>query len=162
MNKSIIKISLGLLLAQAGILQSSFAQKVESKYDYKEAFKPGFYTQNGNVYRSASGKPGQLYWQNAASYDIKVSLDDKTHEVKGTVKIHYTNNSPDQLDFIWLPLEQSMVNQQSVAPAVVLLTNRRYGDAASDFKRGYNISNASDGGKTDVKSTINETRKRND
>ena len=125
MNKSIIKISLGLLLAQAGILQSSFAQKVESKYDYKEAFKPGFYTQNGNVYRSASGKPGQLYWQNAASYDIKVSLDDKTHEVKGTVKIHYTNNSPDQLDFIWLQLEQNMFNQKSIGQAVVPLTNSR-------------------------------------
>lgn len=162
MNKSIFKISLGLLIMQASILQTTFAQSVESIYDYKEAFNPIFYKNNGNVYRSASGKPGHQYWQNAANYDIKVSLDDKTNEVKGTVKINYTNNSPDQLEFIWLQLEQNLFNKESIGQAVVPLTNSRYGDAGSDFQGGYTISNVSGGGNKDVKYTINDTRMRID
>lgn len=163
MNKSIFKITLGLLLAQIGISEGTFAQtqKSESVYDYKEAFSPIFYKNNGNVYRSASGKPGHQYWQNAASYDIKVSLDDKTHEVKGTVKIHYTNNSPDELGFIWLQLEQNMFSQESIGQAVVPLTNSRYGDAGSDFDGGYTISNVTGAGK-EVKYSINDTRMRID
>ena len=62
----------GLCLSFHGISET-YAQSKESVYDYKEAFNPQFYTHFGNPYRSASGKPGHQYWQNAASYDIKVS-----------------------------------------------------------------------------------------
>lgn len=163
MNRSIVKLSLALCLLSAGFQETSFAQtKSESVYDYKEAFRPGFYNTNGNVYRSASGKPGHEYWQNAASYDIKVSLDDKTRQVKGTVKIMYTNNSPDQLDFIWLQLEQNLFNQSSIGQAVVPMTNSRYGDSSTDFNGGYAITNVTGGGKKDVKYSINDTRMRID
>ncbi|MFD0833106.1 M1 family metallopeptidase [Mucilaginibacter boryungensis] len=53
------------------------------------------YTKNT---RSDSGKPGAKYWQNTASYRIKVNFDPKTRSIKGTVDIDYVNNSPDTLN----------------------------------------------------------------
>ena len=39
-----------------------------TKYDYRDAFAPFFYTKNGNEYRAASGEPGPKYWQNRDEY----------------------------------------------------------------------------------------------
>jgi uncharacterized cupin superfamily protein len=58
----------------------------------------------GNSYRSASGKPGEAYWQNAADYQMEVALDEASHTLSGKVTITYTNNSPEALDFVWLQL----------------------------------------------------------
>ncbi len=159
---SIMAIALaGLCLSFQGISET-YAQSKESVYDYKEAFNPQFYTHFGNPYRSASGKPGHQYWQNAASYDIKVSLDDQTNQVKGTVKIQYTNNSPDQLDFIWLQVEQNLFNQASIGQATVPLTNSRYGSAATAFNGGYTLSKVVDKGGKALKHQVNDTRMRID
>ena len=48
-----------------------------------------------NAFRSASGMPGPLYWQQKADYDIKVSLDTANHTIHGVETLTYTNNSPD-------------------------------------------------------------------
>ena len=77
----------------------SFAQ---SNYDAREAFNPQFYPYTGNDFRSASGEPGPKYWQNRADYKINCSLDTTNHIVAGDVEITYTNNSPDNLKFLWL------------------------------------------------------------
>jgi hypothetical protein len=55
--------------------QSALAQEAP-KYSYVEAFKPFFYTQTGTPTRSASGQPGHAYWQNSASYNLDVSLNE--------------------------------------------------------------------------------------
>jgi hypothetical protein len=41
------------------------------------------------------------YWQQHVDYTIDVSLNDKDNSLKGLLTLEYTNNSPDQLDFIW-------------------------------------------------------------
>ncbi len=41
------------------------------------------------------------YWQQQVNYTIDVSLNDKEHALDGFEKIHYINNSPDTLKFIW-------------------------------------------------------------
>ncbi len=61
----------------------------------------------GNQYRSASGLPGEKYWQNQADYVIEVALDAEKYRLEGKVKITYTNNSPLPLDFIWLQMDQN-------------------------------------------------------
>ena len=38
--------------------------KSVSNYNYHDAFAPNFYTKNGTATRSASGQPGEKYWQN--------------------------------------------------------------------------------------------------
>ena len=66
-----------------------------------------------NLYRTASGAPGPAYWQQRADYKISVNLDPSTHRVSGTVKITYTNNSPDTLGFLWLQLDQNLFSPES-------------------------------------------------
>src|SRR5258705_8296716 len=95
-----------------------FAQNTnQTIYDNKEAFNPQFYPYPGNDFRSASGEPGPRYWQNRADYKINASLDTAEHKVKGTVDITYTNNSPDNLKFLWLQLDQNIYRRDSRATA---------------------------------------------
>src|SRR4051812_14131376 len=79
----------------------------QNKYDQRKAFDPQFYPVVANEYRSASGEPGPKYWQNRADYKISSTLDTDNHSVTGTVEITYTNNSPDNLKFLWLQLDQN-------------------------------------------------------
>ena len=68
----------------------------------------------GNIYRSGSGAPGPKYWQNHADYDIKASLDTTSKTLTGSLRLKYTNNSPDTLRFIWLQMEQNAFKDKSL------------------------------------------------
>ena len=68
----------------------------------------------GNEFRSGSGAPGPRYWQNHADYDIKASLDTTSKTLTGSLKLKYTNNSPDTLRFIWLQVEQNAFKDKSL------------------------------------------------
>lgn len=149
----------GLVLVQASF---SWAQNAEL-YNYSEAFGPNFYTYNGNEYRTASGKPGPSYWQNAASYDIKARLNDVTNKVTGNVVLHYTNNSPEDLEFIWLQLDQNLFNPKSIGQQLMPQQGSRYGDADNTFNGGYTIANIKvNNGTQVIKYTIADTRMRID
>lgn len=67
-----------------------------------------------NVYRTASGAPGHRYWQQQANYDINVSLDAENRAINAKQKIRYTNNSPDQLSYLWLQLDQNRFAENSL------------------------------------------------
>ena len=67
-----------------------------------------------NQMRTGSGAPGAKYWQNQADYDIKASLDTASKTLRGSLKLKYTNNSPDTLRFIWLQLEQNAFKDKSL------------------------------------------------
>ncbi|MGV3768201.1 MAG: M1 family metallopeptidase [Chitinophagaceae bacterium] len=47
---------------------------------------------------------GQHYWQQRTDYTLEVTLNDREHTLDGTVKILYTNASPDTLTYIWFHL----------------------------------------------------------
>ena len=68
----------------------------------------------GNQFRSGSGAPGPRYWQNHADYDIKASLDTTSKTLTGSLKLKYTNNSPDTLRFIWFQVEQNAFKDKSL------------------------------------------------
>jgi hypothetical protein len=57
--------------------------------------------------------PGPKYWQNRADYKINCSLDTLNHIVGGETEIFYTNNSPDNLKFLWLQLDQNIYKKDS-------------------------------------------------
>ena len=61
-----------------------------------------------NAYRTASGAPGQLYWQQQANYKISIELDDENQRISGVEKIEYINNSPDDLNYLWVQLDQNL------------------------------------------------------
>lgn len=127
------------------------------KYDYVEAFKPFFYPQTGTETRSASGQPGHAYWQNSADYHLNVSLNESKKEITGTAEIKYTNNSPDQLSFLWLQLDQNLFAKDSRGNAVVPLSGSRNGAHGETFDGGYTIKSVKIDGKA-VKYTITDTR----
>lgn len=153
MFKGILCIGLATLSLQL------FGQQ-KSEYNYLEAFGPNFYTSNGNEYRSASGKPGAAYWQNAASYTIKAKLDDQLDKISGSVIIKYTNNSPEDLNFIWLQLDQNLFNNNSRGQATIPLTDSRYGSSSSAFEGGYKLSNIKVNNALNENHIITDTRMR--
>jgi hypothetical protein len=75
-----------------------------------------------NEYRTASGAPGPKYWQQRADYNIKCELDEEALRLKGSETITYFNNSPDQLTYLWLQLDENEHSQTK---------NANYQDASS-------------------------------
>ncbi|NQD70135.1 M1 family metallopeptidase [Sphingobacterium shayense] len=142
------------------LLSQTAHSQIQSAYNYTETFDPIFYTKNGNTYRSASGKPGPAYWQNAADYILKVSLDDKSDRVTASVSIKYTNNSPEELSHIWLQLDQNLFNENSRGQAVVPLEDSRYGTAGSEFDGGFSFNKVTLGDGSEANYSINDTRMR--
>jgi hypothetical protein len=126
-----------LFVVFALVLFVNYAQsqtESSSNYDQHVLFSPLFYPQNGNEYRSAGGQPGPKYWQNRADYKINVTLDTTQHSVTGTVVINYTNNSPDELNFLWLQLDQNIYREDSRAEATSAVTGGRW--ANKSFTEG--------------------------
>src|SRR5690348_17266736 len=147
---------LTLTLITTCITMLAFAQ---STYNAKEAFNPQFYPYPGNDYRSASGEPGPKYWQNRADYKINCTLDTIKHNVSGEVEITYTNNSPDNLKFLWLQLDQNIYRKDSRASATTTETGGRWANA--QFTQGDVIKSVTvdyNGNKYAAKYIINDTR----
>lgn len=69
------------------------------------------------------GVSQQPYWQQQTDYDIEVTLNDSTHELNGFITIKYTNNSPNELKFIYLHLWPNAYKDQSTPLAKQLLEN---------------------------------------
>jgi hypothetical protein len=67
-----------------------------------------------NQYRTSSGRPGPAYWQQRVDYRIAATLDTVRREIRGRETIHYTNNSPDRLAYLWMFLEQNICSPASV------------------------------------------------
>lgn len=158
---SILKHSFFFMLAL--LVLGSYASKAQSdqnsKFDQHQAFAPMFYTQNGNEYRSANGTPGPAYWQNRVDYKIDVTLDTGMHRVSGTVIINYKNNSPDNLPYLWLQLDQNIYRKDSRAEATSLLSGGRW--ATKEFTAGDEIRSVqmiSKGKATNLKYIITDTR----
>ncbi len=61
-----------------------------------------------NEYRNAAGSPGPRYWQQRVDYVIETALDTTTHTVTGSEHITYHNNSPDELRYLWIQLDQNV------------------------------------------------------
>lgn len=116
--------------------------QVNSIYNPHDLFAPNFYEPGSSITRAANGAPNTGYWQNKADYNIAVSLNEKTNKIAGAVSIHYKNNSPQTLQFIWLQLDQNLFSENSRGQARMPVGSRsRYGDAASDFDGGYKFGN---------------------
>jgi hypothetical protein len=84
------------------------AQWGEPKFRQLEEILP-----TPNTYRTASGAPGESYWQQKADYDIKVELDDELQRIVGSEVIHYQNNSPDDLDYLWIQIDANLFAKDS-------------------------------------------------
>lgn len=66
-----------------------------------------------NEYRNAAGAPGHNYYQQKADYKIDIQINDQTQRLSGVEIITYTNNSPDQLEYLWIQLDQNIYSEDS-------------------------------------------------
>lgn len=116
----------------------SLAVNGQQVKDNRDGAFTEFGYRQGTAYRTASGKPGPMYWQNGADYNIDVALDDVEHVLKGKITITYHNNSPESLDFVWLYLEQNRFMADSRGTLTTPVQGNRYN---GDVNGGYKISN---------------------
>lgn len=89
--------------------------------------------------RSKSGKPGQNYWQNSANYTIKVKFNPLNREIKGSVTIDYSNNSPDTLSTLVLKLYPNLYQGNAMRNTAI---------STADLSQGVQISSTLFQGKT--------------
>ncbi len=121
-----------------------------------------------NSYRIGSGAPGHEYWQQKADYVINVTLDDEKQTLSGVETITYYNNSPDNLNYLWLQLDQNVRKQHSHShkshthifrdKESFYTLNR----LMSDFDGGFKIEYVKDGAGRDIPTTTVETMMRID
>jgi Peptidase family M1 domain len=130
-----------ILLAIFFCQMSNTSAQKNSTYDPHILFTPLFYPDAGSITKAADGNPNTGYWQNKADYQINVSLNDNTNEVAASVIITYKNNSPRNLPFLWLQLDQNLFSKDSRGQARMPVGARsRYGNAGSNFNGGYKIA----------------------
>lgn len=121
-----------------------------------------------NEYRSGSGAPGPAYWQQQVDYSIDVELNDDNQSITGSETITYHNNSPDNLKYLWLQLDQNIIDEQNelnltdtdkVADSAAAKT---YATKLSDFDGGFDIKSVRDASGKPLKYIINNTMMRVD
>ena len=98
-----------LLFAFASVFSQNIQNNPQSNHGNKFE-QLGTILPTPNNYRTASGAPGHEYWQQRADYDITAYLDEEKLNLKGSEIVTYYNNSPDELEYIWLQLDE---NEQS-------------------------------------------------
>jgi hypothetical protein len=120
--------------------QVAHAQSTTTAGDYSphEAFAPLFYPAYGDDVRTAAGTPGPKYWQNSADYKITAELDDENKSLSGSVVITYKNNSPQDLPFVWLQMDQNIYSLKSRGVAITDLSGGRWANRDA-FDGGYEL-----------------------
>lgn len=158
MKKGIFIIA---LLCFAG--NSIFAQQNPSKFhQLKEEFA------TPNVYRTASGAPGHEYWQQKADYVINIRLDDEKQRIYGEETITYFNQSPDELTYLWLQLDQNTRAKDSDRYKTATSSMRDQMNINSlerlepDFDGGFKLEKINDSKGVPLKYTVNGTMMRID
>lgn len=128
-----------------------------------------------NVYRTASGAPGHQYFQQQADYDMEITLDDQTQRIYGKETVTYTNNSPDELRYLWVQLDQNMRAKNSTTQEINTagIFSQRGNTAQTafnqlkknqfyDFDGGFKIDYVQSTGGTNLRYTVNNTMMRVD
>ncbi len=164
-RKACLRSNILIFAIVAGLSASAQENLNNSKFKqlYEELPTP-------NVYRTASGAPGHEYYQQKADYVINVSLDEENHVISGNETITYTNNSPDNLKYLWVQLDQNVraKNSQGQLSSTNSLSNsmtfgsvKRMHDVAN-FDGGFKLESVTDerGGKLPY--TVNGTMMRID
>jgi peptidase M1-like protein len=158
------RVSLVIVIVMASI--TSFAQNWQGKFEQLGTTLP-----TPNEYRTASGAPGQSYWQQKADYVIAVELNDVERSITGKETITYTNNSPDHLTYLWVQLEQNMRAQDSNTKKVtsnqikkteISTKSLQSITGVEEYDGGYKIAAVTDANGTPLPHFINQTMMRID
>ncbi|MCK5908200.1 MAG: M1 family peptidase, partial [Flavobacteriales bacterium] len=143
MKKSIIYSCL-MVVSLMFIGGNAFSQ--EQNYDNSFFESVDAKLPTANKYRSASGAPGSEYYQQKASYKIEATLDEAGNKIYGEETVTYTNNSSDELSYIWVQLDQNIRSLNSERSKIQtgglsdVMSLSKYENTYKDvFDGGFNI-----------------------
>ena len=162
--------SLGFFAA-VFILTITASAQVQQGHTNNSKFKQ-LYDQfaDPNRYHNASGAPGVDYYQQKVDYLMDIELDDAASKLYGEETITYTNNSPDQLPYLWLQLDQNIrksdapnLEKNGAGNSVTVRPSSFVSDFINNpFDGGFNIEWVTDETGKALKYTINQTMMRVD
>ncbi|MBB4592023.1 M1 family metallopeptidase [Xanthomonas cannabis] len=112
-----VAVSLACASAPPPAVAAPDAAAPSGTFDPLALFAPLQLPDAPTAYRSGSGVPGPLFWQNRADYQLEATIDPASHTLTGEAAIHYTNHSPDALDVLWLQLDQNLYRADARAAA---------------------------------------------
>ena len=121
-----------------------------------------------NLERTASGKPGTAYTQQKVDYVMDIVLDDAKTKITGSETITYHNNSKDDLEYLWVQLDQNMRAADSKTPDISpnsipkRISKNRFNRAFPEerFDGGFNIMSVTNKDGSALSHTINQTMMR--
>jgi hypothetical protein len=170
-----------LAAAAVASLNVAAAQPIEQTIDdWRDAFRQleDEDWPSPNRERRATGAPGPDYWQQQVDYDIDVRLDENSNRLTASETVTYTNNAPDELDFLWFLLDQNRFRPDSMAvmsetvggagraavatPEGVSTYAVRRHHVMAEGNYGFNISSVTDAEGNDLAFTIVDTLMRID
>jgi hypothetical protein len=166
--KKLLILCLAFSVSIGGLLAQNESENVnKSRFKQLDELLP-----TPNVYRTGSGAPGHQYWQQQADYEIDVEVNDDNQRLTGSEKVTYTNNSPDDLKYLWVQLDQNMRAKDSDTYKIAtskmsdkMTIGRSYGGSLAgvlpyDYDGGHKIQSVKDKSGKALKYTINKTMMR--
>ena len=144
------------------------AQTEPTKY-WEDKFKQlGPELATPNEQRTASGAPGNAYWQQRADYVMNITIDDATQTLFGEETITYFNESPDALSYLWLQLDQNAFAKDADSYAIEQMKigeNVSYNDLVDInpwYDGGFKLDYVRDAAGKALPYTVNKTMMRID
>ena len=165
------------LITIIGVLINCFAQEpVQTKTANKGHYNISKFKQlheelpTPNKQHTASGAPGHEYTQQQVDYKMNIILDDVNQKIFGEETITYHNNSKDNLEYLWVQLDQNMRAPNSKSPDIngggpsALYTPAKFAKTfmGKPFEGGFNIVHIKNNNGTPINYMINSTMMRID
>ena len=145
--------------------QTKESNNTESKFNdnkfkqlYEEFSSP-------NNFRTASGAPGPDYYQQKVDYNMEIELNEESDILYGKSIITYHNNSPDDLEYLWVQLDQNIRknNSPSLEKNPSSISELKQIESFVDdlllkpFDGGFNIDYVKDSNGKNLKQVVNNT-----
>ena len=145
--------------------------QAEEKYNKKSQFNNNKFKQlyeefsSPNKFRTASGAPGPEYYQQKVDYNMEIELDEENDVLYGKSLITYQNNSPDDLEYLWVQLDQNIRknNSPSLDKNPSTMSELKQIESFVDdlllkpFDGGFNIEYVNDSNGKSLKNLVNNT-----
>jgi hypothetical protein len=169
MRKSILYYFSILLISGGAYAQEQGETKAKTGHTNTNKFRQLYDVfATPNMFRTASGAPGPAYYQQQADYKMDIVLDDKNTKLSGFETITYSNNSPDDLKYLWVQLDQNMRAKDSKSPLIEESSVSEFQNPANfvkdyltdRFDGGFNIEDVKDTNGNALKYMINSTMMR--
>ena len=145
--------------------------QAEENYNKKSQFNNNKFKQlyeefsSPNKFRTASGAPGPEYYQQKVDYNMEIELDEENDILYGKSLITYQNNSPDDLEYLWVQLDQNIRknNSPSLDKNPSAMSELKQIESFVDdlllkpFDGGFNIEYVKDSNGKSLKNLVNNT-----